>query len=349
MDFSKSNRVNGHQEDATANPLNITIVGAGIGGLSSAIFLRQQGHAVTLLEQSRFANELGAAVHLAPNANGLLRRMGFIPEDHGAVKCKRLSQWLPNGKELFSVDLEKDAGRWQHPWQLAHRVKLHSELKRLATTEEGEGTPAVLRLRSRVVDVDAQQGIVTLDDGEKIQSDIIVGADGVHSRTRAKISGAENMKPFGSGKSAFRFLIPREKALADPETKKFAEHEGHLLMVFARDRRVVVYPTSDNTLLNFVNIHPTSESQVDPGEPGSSDWQNQGNISKMLEVFKDFEPAMIKLLSMADEETLKVWELLDMDQMPSWTEGKLVLIGDAAHPFTPRELTSSTPCRQDRS
>lgn len=108
-------------------------------------------------------------------------------------------------------------------------------------------------------------------------------------------------------------------------------------MVMGRDRRVVVYPTSDNTLLNFVCIHPTSESQIDAQEPGSSDWQNQGNIGKMLEVYKEFEPAVIKLLSMADEETLKVWELLDMEQLPSWTEGKLVLIGDAAHPFTPRE------------
>jgi 2-polyprenyl-6-methoxyphenol hydroxylase-like FAD-dependent oxidoreductase len=98
-----------------------------------------------------------------------------------------------------------------------------------------------------------------------------------------------------------------------------------------------VYPTSDNTLLNFVNIHPTSESQINPDEPGSSDWQNQGNKDKMLEIYKDFEPAVLKLLSMADEETLKVWELLDMEQLPTWTHEKLVLIGDAAHPFTPRK------------
>jgi 2-polyprenyl-6-methoxyphenol hydroxylase-like FAD-dependent oxidoreductase len=111
-------------------------------------------------------------------------------------------------------------------------------------------------------------------------------------------------------------------------------------MIFARDRRVVVYPTSDNTLLNFVCIHPTSESQIDSQEPGSSDWQNQGNLNKMLEVYKDFEPAVLKLLSMADEETLKVWELLDMEQLPTWTDEKLVLIGDAAHPFTPRKSCS---------
>ncbi|USP82364.1 salicylate hydroxylase [Curvularia clavata] len=331
-----TNGVNGHDTNSE-RPLNITICGAGIGGLSAAIFLRQRGHKVTLLEASRFANELGAAVHLAPNANGLLRRMGLIPEAKGAVECERLTQLLPNGKQLFSVDLKREAGRWQHPWQLAHRVSLHSELKRLATCEEGAGTPAVLKLKSKVLDVDPKEGVVVLESGEKIQSDIVVGADGVHSKTRLRLPGAENIKVFGSGKSAFRFLIPRQRAFDEPDTRKFADKEGHLVMIFARDRRVVVYPTSDNTLLNFICIHPTSESQINPQEPESSGWQNQGNLDKMLEVYKDFEPAVLKLLSMADEETLKVWELLDMDQLPTWTHEKLVLIGDAAHPFTPHQ------------
>lgn len=84
-----SNGSNG-VSNGTSSGLHIAIVGAGIGGLTAAIYLRQQGHVVTLFEQSRFANELGAAVHLAPNANGLLRRIGLYAENIGANLMERV-------------------------------------------------------------------------------------------------------------------------------------------------------------------------------------------------------------------------------------------------------------------
>lgn len=98
------------------------------------------------------------------------------------------------------------------------------------------------------------------------------------------------------------------------------------------DRRIVVYPTTNNELLNFVCIHPEDESSS-----GVDTWNNRGNLEKMLEVYKSFDPAVLALLKKADDETLRVWKLLDMDILPTWVNGRLALLGDAAHPFLPHQ------------
>lgn len=184
---------------------------------------------------------------------------------------------------------------------------------------------------NQVVSINCDDGIVTTKDGTEHQGDVIIGADGVHSVTRQSIRGWNGGKPFDSGKSAFRFMIPRSAAADDPVTGKFCEKNGFLLLFYAADRRVVVYPTNNNEELNFVCIHPSSETSA------SGDWNNETSVSKLLHVFRDFHPSVQALLSKANPETLKLWNLLDMEKLPSFVNSRLALVGDAAHPFLPHQ------------
>lgn len=86
-----------------------------------------------------------------------------------------------------------------------------------------------------------------------------------------------------------------------------------------------MYPCNDNELLNFVCIHSEAESQ------GSK----EGSLHQLLEVYKNFSPAVVKLLGKAPPESLKVWKLLDMEVLPTWVKCRLGLLGNAAHPFLP--------------
>ncbi|EEU46023.1 uncharacterized protein NECHADRAFT_92755 [Fusarium vanettenii 77-13-4] len=312
-------------------PLRVAIIGAGIGGLSAAIGLRQQGHQVDLYEKSSFAVELGAGIHLTPNGNGILRRWGIFAEEFGGTLLNRRFEFHYNGEPILDEDLTKPNLRWEHPWHLVHRVALHERLKRAATGEDEIGLPAILHTSSEVVHVSPERGKIILVDGTIIEADVIIGADGVHPLVQ------------NSGKAAFRFLIPRSLADEDPETRPLVEARDAAYMWFANDRRVVLYPCNSNKTLNFVCIHPEEESHSMAGDG----WDKTGSLEQVLEVFKSFDPVLLRLFRKMDPKELKVWQLLDMEKPPTWVNERMALLGDAAHPFTPYQGQGANQAIED--
>ncbi|KAH7121394.1 hypothetical protein EDB81DRAFT_732082, partial [Dactylonectria macrodidyma] len=332
MAHRSSSGVESALEDSV-KPLNVLIVGGGIGGLTAAIALRRQGHHVEVFEQSELLQETGAAIHVAPNANGVLRRLGLDVSEIGATECASSTFFAPNGKELFSLAIKgSGANLWAYPWNLVHRQHLHTALKELAVGEEGKGKPVRLHLSSRLASVNAAAATIELEDGRVVRGDVIVGADGVHAKSRKFIPGGD-LKPMGSGSSAFRFLIAVEDLKADPRTAEIATQPDRMVGWMDADRRMVMYPCVNNTVMNFVLIHPSQESQSEDSVQAT--WQDTGNKSRMLEIYKTWAPDVLAIMEKADASKLKVWELLDMQPMPCYNFEKLAIIGDAAHPFLP--------------
>ncbi|GAM34173.1 hypothetical protein TCE0_015r01579 [Talaromyces pinophilus] len=317
-----------HANGVVNRPLEILVVGAGIGGLTAAIALRNQGHNV----QSQLATETGAAIHLAPNANGLLRRLGIYAEKFGANPMQKLTEYTSAGETVREMDLTEPNKKWLHPWLLAHRIDLHNNLTKVAESPTATHKGIPLHKGSRIAKVDAEKAIITLENGTEVQGDVVVGADGVHSVTRSAVPGGQ-LKAACRGKSAFRFLVSKQAALDDPITAKLVQHPGELSIWYGSDRRIIMYPTSDNTVLNFVAIHPEAETAEDT----DSSWGHLGNVDKLLHVFKGFDQTILTLFAKANPQTVKVWKLLDMDVIPQWHHHRLALIGDAAHPFLPHQ------------
>ena len=133
--------------------LNIVIVGGGIAGFSAAISLRRAGHTVRVYERSALNNEVGAAIHVPPNASRALLAWGLDPVGAKFVTTK--SSFRANAKTLkrfhegtTEAQIPIQCGA---PWYLAHRVDLHEELKRLAIDPDGQGSPATVFLQSEVL------------------------------------------------------------------------------------------------------------------------------------------------------------------------------------------------------
>ncbi|PQE19401.1 FAD binding domain-containing protein [Rutstroemia sp. NJR-2017a BBW] len=174
-------------------------------------------------------------------------------------------------------------------WYLIHRAHLHGALKEIALSSEGDGTPVKLSVSCNIVDMDPKEATVTLDSGEIIKGDIVIGADGVKSWSRSYI--APNIEPYPSGKCCYRWLISFAEIEKNESLKKFSQWHGR--------------------------------------------WSHVASKEKLIQFYKGMGQEVEQLLALTPEDGLHIWELLDMDFLPTYIKDSLVLIGDAAHPFLP--------------
>jgi salicylate hydroxylase/6-hydroxynicotinate 3-monooxygenase len=295
--------------------ISIAIVGAGMGGLAAAATLRQIGVDVQVYEQAQRFARIGAGIQMLPNSSKVLRGIGveakvrntaFEPYSHlnriwdtGEVKRE-----LPMPESLFDA-----------PFLCMHRADLHEALY-------SNLPPEIVHLNKKLVGLDQAGGGVTLSfaDGSMAQADAVIGADGVHSLVREIIIGPD--APIHKGRIAYRAIFEAAlmggKEIAPSRTKWWGP-----------DRHIVIYYTkADRSELYFVTSVP---------EPGDwitkESWSAKGDIKELRAAYEGFHPEVQTVLNACPD--CHKWAILEREPLPKWSDGRVVLLGDACHPMTP--------------
>ncbi|KAL1881462.1 hypothetical protein VTK73DRAFT_3524 [Phialemonium thermophilum] len=311
------------------NPFRIAVVGGGIGGLCAALSLHYHSSkiapgavAIDVYEQAPEYKEIGAGLGIGINAAKLLHRIG-VGEAVNNISGHRNGVWITfrrydTGAEILTVPVNDREAIRQSP---VHRAEF---LSLLVDAVKSRGA-ATLHVNKRCVELKEVGNAVELrfEDGTTAEANLVVGCDGIHSVIRGQF---RSDNPKYSGRIAYRGLVPIR------HLESWWPFQTYSASWLGPDKHFLVFPISRNTILNIVAFVTAEDDET------KESWSVTGTRAEVAEAFASFEPTVRKTISFMNENPTK-WVLNDRDLLDQWVygNGKIVLMGDAAHAMLPHQ------------
>ena len=295
----------------TEKGLRVVVVGGGIGGLFAANALAVRGFQVSVYEQAPNLGEVGAGVFLTPNSVRQLQRVGLgkAVEKLGA-RVGFNSQYLRHdGAPIAPVQVTDSAG-WNATFGM-HRADLVEILASALPRE-------VVHTGHRAIGCDQSNGFarVSFANGAVVEGDVVVAADGIHSDLRHVVTPPSH--PVFSGSVAYRGVIPHDRIPNWPTDS--------WLMWLGKGKHFLTFPLRAGQLINYVGFVPADAEMKES-------WSAPGDPEVLRQEFAGWDPRIESVLSQVSA-TFR-WALYDREPLPTWSRGRLTLLGDAAHPMLP--------------
>ncbi len=294
----------------------ITILGAGIGGLTAAIALARRGGRVTVLDQAPELAEVGAGLQITPNGTAVLealdlgvraRRIGIKLE---AVELKDYSR----DTTVTRLEMAQSSHSNKNPYLLMHRADL---IEMLAASAKRHGVTLLFGKKVSGVAVGFDQATLPIEGGTQRMCKILIGADGIRSLTRQTLNVKKD--PKFTGHVAWRATV---------EARYLPIHNAPAVATvrMGPKRHLVTYPLRGGALINIVGVEERANWTAEG-------WHHMDDPDNLRAAFAGFSPEVQRLLSLC--ENVHLWGLFAHPVAENWYQGGTAILGDAAHPTLP--------------